>query len=728
MRFLSFLLLCLVQVSCLSTSKNPDYIEKDQIITDITDMNQADQVLVSDMKSSDTQVEDQQVDMQTNLDQMLMVDQMIDPGLMDADGDRRTADVDCNDQNPDIYPNAFERCDDLDNDCDQKVDEIYPTKGQGCELGTGACYAMGNMDCSPDGNSLVCNALRIEPRVEQCNQIDDDCDTQIDEGRDCNCIPTPETCNQRDDDCDGRADEANICEPQCIVGLEICDSADNDCDGNIDEGNVCIPQCQPALERCDALDNDCDGRTDEGVLNACGACGLLPLETCDAVDNDCDGNTDEGFADNCRSCQLGGAVEICNAVDDDCDGNVDEAQNTLCIVKIGQAEVTTDAQINLGTQLFATGDLNGDGITDLYASAPGYYIDKIASNPLNANQEAIQGEVWAIDGASGQRLWKVQGTGAFGYTLLSADLDGDQIEELVVGAPLQSVNGVRGVLKFYERGGRNLGQMTSTADIGLGRSIDLTVRNQRNILVVGEGYYRAPGQQDNKGRIRGLSFETRNWSSPNLAFNYEGTNANARLGERVFNVMDFDGDGLDELLTTFYPLNVTDRYSRLLSSVDGSPVGEALRSTAYASNGSYMDGLSYLSNGDRGYFAFTSPKANIDGENNAGYVLIRRETGADHQSLVLQNASQDDGFGVSIAEMKAEGISFFAIGSANLDKVFVYEPTSAQFQWLEENRTEDFGYAVAGAKQPSSDGTYRFFVGEPSYDGQKGRVHIYSVR
>ncbi|OGO12509.1 MAG: hypothetical protein A2Y53_01885, partial [Chloroflexi bacterium RBG_16_47_49] len=46
-------------------------------------------------------------------------------------------------------------------------------------------------------------------------------------------------------------------------------------------------------EVCDGADNNCDGQTDEGVLNACGACGPVPVEVCDSVDNDCDGQTDE---------------------------------------------------------------------------------------------------------------------------------------------------------------------------------------------------------------------------------------------------------------------------------------------------------------------------------------------------------------------------------------------------------------------------------------------------
>jgi hypothetical protein len=76
---------------------------------------------------------------------------------------------------------------------------------------------------------------------------------------------------------------------------ERCNDRDDDCDGETDEGvrNRCGACGAEPAEVCDGADNDCDGETDEGVRNRCGSCGPEPTEVCDGADNDCDGQIDE---------------------------------------------------------------------------------------------------------------------------------------------------------------------------------------------------------------------------------------------------------------------------------------------------------------------------------------------------------------------------------------------------------------------------------------------------
>lgn len=46
-----------------------------------------------------------------------------EPLAVDEDGDGYTADVDCDDQDPDVHPLAFDACDGVDSDCNNVIDD-----------------------------------------------------------------------------------------------------------------------------------------------------------------------------------------------------------------------------------------------------------------------------------------------------------------------------------------------------------------------------------------------------------------------------------------------------------------------------------------------------------------------------------------------------------------------------------------------------------------------------
>ncbi|MBW2703962.1 MAG: putative metal-binding motif-containing protein [Deltaproteobacteria bacterium] len=148
----------------------------------------------------------------------------------DADGDGR-ADAtcggnDCDDTNGNIYPGAEELCNGIDDDCDSNIDEGFDADGDGFKTCGDAA------DCNDSDPAIHPGATEI------CgNDVDENCDGAIEE-----------TCGECvDADKDGAADitcggtDCNDSDPN--VGpdsLEICDNVDNNCDGQVDENDVCF--------------------------------------------------------------------------------------------------------------------------------------------------------------------------------------------------------------------------------------------------------------------------------------------------------------------------------------------------------------------------------------------------------------------------------------------------------------------------------------------------------
>lgn len=127
-----------------------------------------------------------------------------------------------------------EMCDAVDNDCDGSVDDglvVSCYTGPAGTMGVGVCHA-GNQTCS--GGAWSACADQALPSMEACNNLDDDCDTLIDE---------------------------DISGAPCTTGKSgICEEGVTQCAGT---SLTCVQSNQPVAEECNGLDDNCNGQVDE---------------------------------------------------------------------------------------------------------------------------------------------------------------------------------------------------------------------------------------------------------------------------------------------------------------------------------------------------------------------------------------------------------------------------------------------------------------------------------
>lgn len=320
----------------------------------------------------------------------------------DGSADVRCGGTDCDDDDPNVHPDATEICDaeGIDEDCDPST--VSGSEGDVDGDGFYAERCCNGDECGTDCNDEV---RAINPgSLDVCGGGDQDCDGSIDENPDetfyrdrdgdgfgiegdtviacsapggyavmpgdCddaqrNYNPSAdEACDgEVDEDCDGSVDEDCPCTPEgdmqpCDTddaGVGVCRAGNRYCTADGWTGCIDSVVASPEVCNADLRDEDCDAAVDEGCACINGTTRRCGIDTgrCQSVLQTCASGAWP------RACEeqagvINPTTEICNGgVDDDCDGVIDEG--CACTNGTMQACGSTVGACRAGTQTCSSG-------------------------------------------------------------------------------------------------------------------------------------------------------------------------------------------------------------------------------------------------------------------------------------------------------------------------------------------------------------------------------------
>ena len=557
----------------------------------------------------------------------------------DADGDGYVNDRlrgdDCDDADPAIHPGAVEVCDNTDNDCDGDTDEGVTTR------------YWSDLDGDSYGDPLS--------PVDACTQPA----TAADNDRDCDdaqpaAFPrNPEVCDHLDNDCDGETDEAVL----------IPYYRDLDADTYGDPADIVYDCAVPA--GYSALDTDCDDL--DALVSPAAA------EIClDGQDNDCDGTSNQ--------CGLGGLIQLSTAAD---------------------ATLTGEAGSDYAGSSVSGGDFDDDGLADLLVGAFG-----------NDGGGADAGAVYLLHGpvsgaqSLGNAALTLQGEAAgdnAGYALSSAgDYNGDGRDDILVGAYSNDTYGADAGAAYLVHGGdsgvRSLGLADgifwgSTAGDQAGSAVssagDTDGDGFGDLLIGGWG-------ADTGGSLSGSAWLIRGPFVGNTGLDLADARryapaAGEFAGYAVSGAGDVNGDGFDDVLIGAY-------------GADGAA------------------GRTYLVHGPlSGSASLASATAILYGENSG-----------DNAGAAVSSAGDTDGDGLSDILIGAYNHDY---GGSNTGAAYVVlgpvggglDLSAADSKLVGEDSDDNAGWSVASAGDMDGDGQDDLLIGafrEDTGGGSAGAAYL----
>lgn len=314
---------------------------------------------------------------------------------------------------------------------------------------------------------------------------------------------------------------------------------------------------------------------------------------------------------------------------------------------------------NFGTSVSGAGDVNGDGLADLIVGANG-----------DGNNGFGSGSARVLSGFDGSILYTFDGDSVgdvFGISVSGAgDVNGDGLDDLIVGAPRADNNGPLSgsalVLSgldgsvLYTFDGESIGDRLGWSVSGAG---DVNGDGRADLIV---------GAPTNSTNVP-LSGSSRVFSGldGSILYTFYGDVIGDRLGQSVNGAGDVNGDGLADLIVDGVADSSSDGdgsgSARVLSGLDGS-----ILYTFYSNSANWF-GRSVSGAGDVNGdgLADLIVGARSDGNNGNNSGSARVLSGLDGSILyTFHGDNEHDRFGISVSgvgDVNGDGLDDFIVGA-----------------------------------------------------------------
>jgi len=497
------------------------------------------------------------------------------PGEDDVDQDGYSIEQgDCDDADPDVNPGAEDSTvDGVDQDCDD-------FDGPDADGDGHADAAAGGDDCD-------------DTDADSYPGADDDTVDGVDQ--DCDDLDGPDADGDGYADATAGGDDCDDTDAGIYPGADddTVDGVDQDCDdfdgpdadgdgyadaaAGGDDCNDTDPEIAPgAPELCtDGIDTDCDGLADADDYDACPP--FVGWSDAQSVVED----VQDIIVDGVVEAQFGNTVLSANL---DGDGLPDlvvgaYGRNTVSVFlgsTLAGATVLSDtdadytiigASERLGESIAIASDLDGDGLDDLLIGAP--YNDTVGGHSgavyvFFATSFGVSSELSSADADHvlyGEEM--ADGSNRAGRSLIAADIDGDEVADLIIAAP-HNDDVATNAGKVYIVSGATLtvGGSSYLADAGvqltgdmatgyLGGSLGAGDFDGDGLIDLAAGAYGVDVMATNAGAVYVWSGDTLRSASALSAADAEtviyGLDSSGETGRSLSVAADLDGDGADEL-------------------------------------------------------------------------------------------------------------------------------------------------------------------------------------